>query len=67
MNEATLEAKFEAKNEDMEDTLEIWRFGKNDYAVNFINNECSVRGTMADVLDEIFSIFTTDELTEVEV
>ena len=35
------------------ETIEIWRWGLNDYSVNFINGDCSVRGTLADIVIEI--------------
>lgn len=64
MNE-TLEARYEARGEDIIDVIEIWRFGKNDYAVNFINADCSVRGTLAEVMEELFSTFKPEDLEEV--
>lgn len=64
MNEI-LEVKFEARSEGIVDVIEIWRFGKNDYAVNFVNNHCSVRGTLAEVMDELFSTFRPEDLEEV--
>lgn len=65
MNE-TLEARFKAQDNGFVEQIEIWRFGKNDYAVNFIENECSVRGTLAEVMDEIYSVYKPEDLEEVE-
>ncbi len=65
MNE-TLEVRFETRGSDIVDVIEVWRFGKNDYAVNFINADCSVRGTLAEVMDELYSTFRPEDLEEVE-
>lgn len=55
---ATLEARFRVENDDTGvETMEVWRAGKNDYWVNFLNAECSVRGTLMDVMNEIYSIY----------
>jgi hypothetical protein len=54
---ATLEAKLIAHGETMDETIEIWRAHKNDYWANFLNSECSVRGTLFDVMNEIYSIY----------
>ena len=55
---ATLEARLRAENEDTGvETIEIWRAHKNDYWVNFLNAESSVRGTLFDVMNEIYSIY----------
>ena len=35
------------------ETIEIWRWGLNDYSVNFINGDCSVRGSLASIIMEI--------------
>ena len=42
------------------ETIEIWRYGINDYAVNFINGDCSVRGSLKDVIEEIINSFGND-------
>ena len=49
----TLEARLIADGE----TMEIWRAGINDYWVNFKNADCSVRGTLVEVMNEIYSAF----------
>lgn len=49
----TLEARLTADGE----VMEIWRAGKNDYWVNFQNANCSVRGTLVQVMNEIYSAF----------
>lgn len=43
--EATLKFGYE--------TVEIWRFGVNDYAANFIEDDWSVRGTPWQIIEEI--------------
>jgi hypothetical protein len=54
MEGATLETKLMASDGEI---MEVWRAGKNDYWVNFIMGECSVRGTLAQVMNEIYSIY----------
>ena len=49
----TLEARLTADGE----IMEIWRAGVNDYWVNFTNGDCSVRGTLVEVMNEIYSTF----------
>lgn len=62
---ATLEAKLLAHGEILDETIEIWRAGKNDYWANFIKNDYSVRGTLFDVMNEIYSIY--EDVEEVQV
>jgi hypothetical protein len=52
----TLESMYKIGDE----IIEIWRYGVNDYAVNYVNGDCSVRGTLIDVWTEIFSIYAED-------
>lgn len=52
----TLEKVINLSNE----TLEIWRFGVDDYAVNFINGECSIRGTLMEVMNEVFGMYAEE-------
>ena len=52
----TLEKVINLSNE----TLEIWRFGVDDYAVNFINGECSIRGTLIEVMNEVFGMYAEE-------
>lgn len=42
------------------ETQEIWRFGVDDYAVNFIEQDCSVRGTLMEVMGEIFEVYAEE-------
>lgn len=35
------------------DTAKVYKHGEDDYSVYFVNAECSVRGTYADVMQEI--------------
>lgn len=44
-----------------DETIEIWRYGRNDYSVNFINADCSVRGTLLQVMDEITAVYDLEE------
>ena len=43
-----------------DETLEIWRFGVDDYAVNFVNGECSIRGTLIEVMNEVFGMYAEE-------
>ena len=52
----TLEKVINLSNE----TLEIWRFGVDDYAVNFINGDCSIRGTLIEVMNEVFGMYAEE-------
>lgn len=56
----TLEKTFRVGNE----TIEIWRYGVDDYAVNF-DWEASVRGTLMEVMEELFSVYG-EEIFEME-
>ena len=51
------------KNETEE--IMIWRFGVNDYSAEFINAECSVRGTLKEIMEEISENYDLAELEEV--
>lgn len=42
------------------ETQEIWRFGVDDYAVNFIEQDCSVRGTLMEIMSEIFEVYAEE-------
>ena len=44
-----------------DETIEIRRYGKNDYSADFITGDCSVRGTLLDVMKEITAIYDLDE------
>lgn len=35
------------------ETIEIWRFGKNDYAINYFDADYSLRGTLTDILTDL--------------
>lgn len=48
-----LETTIELENE----TINIMRWGPNDYSAEFYNADCSVRGTMVQIMAEIFDIF----------
>ena len=65
MNEVTLEARYEARSEEITDAIEIYRHGKNDYEVYYCNADCSVRGTLAEVMEELYSTFRPEDLEEV--
>ena len=56
----TLEKTFRVGNK----TIEIWRYGVNDYVIN-LNWESSVRGTLMEVMEELFSIYG-EEIFEME-
>lgn len=56
----TLEKTFRVGNK----TIEIWRHGVNDYTVNF-DWEASVRGTLMEVMEELFSVYG-EEIFEME-
>lgn len=40
-----------------DDIIEIWRYGRNDYCAYWVNGDYSIRGTLAEVMTEIFSIY----------
>lgn len=37
------------------DSVTIRRYGPNDYAIYFDNADCSVRGTLQDIIEELCS------------
>lgn len=39
------------------ETVEIWRYGVDDYSANYIQSDCSTRGTLAQVLEEIIEAY----------
>lgn len=44
--------------------IEIWQFGPNDFAVNYVTSEASIRGTLLEVmadLHETFGVFDRQE------
>lgn len=44
--------------------IEIWQFGLNDFSVNYVTSEASVRGTLLEVmadLHETFGVFNNQE------
>lgn len=57
-----VEAIYKAGNE----TITITKFGPNDYNVYFHNADCSVRGTLLEVMQEINEAFEIETLEEVE-
>ena len=66
MKEATLETRLEIKSEEIIDVIEIYRFDKNDYEIYFCNQDCSVRGTLLDILQELAECgFSADQMEEV--
>lgn len=48
-----LETTIRLENE----TIDILRWGPNDYSAEFYNADCSVRGTMIQIMAEIFDAF----------
>lgn len=49
----TLVEKLQIGNEE----IEIWQFGLNDYAVNYITSDVSIRGTLLEVMAELHDTF----------
>lgn len=47
-------------------TIEIWRWGDNDYSVEFIDDDCSVRGTLLEVMQELDDAYDLATLQEVK-
>ncbi len=47
-----------------DDQIQIWRGGRNDYWAYFANGDCSVRGTMLDVMTEISAIYGRELIEE---
>lgn len=45
--------------------IEIWCHKANDFSVYFFNADCSVRGTLLDVMREIDNAFGIEALVEV--
>lgn len=39
------------------ETIEIWRYGVNDYSANYMQGDCSTRGTLMQVLEEIIEAY----------
>lgn len=37
--------------------IEIWQFGLNDFAVNYITSDASVRGTLLEVMADLNNSF----------
>ena len=57
-------ATLETKLSDGKETIEIWRYGNNDYAAYFHNADCSVRGTFLEVMAEITTAWECENLKE---
>lgn len=47
------------------EVMDLWEHGKNDWSVFFHNADCSVRGTLLDVIQEISRAFDVNEIVEV--
>lgn len=43
------------------ETINIYRFGTNDYSAEFEMADCSVRGTLLDIMMEISAAYDLDE------
>jgi hypothetical protein len=56
-------AKWRADNE----LITLDQFGPNDFSVNYWNADCSVRGTLLEVMQEIEETFGLENLKEAEV
>jgi hypothetical protein len=44
--------------------IEIWQFGPNDFSVNYVTSDASVRGTLLEVMADLnnsFGIFDEQE------
>lgn len=44
--------------------IEIWQFGLNDYSVNYVTSDASVRGTLLEVMADLnnaFGIFDEED------
>lgn len=46
------------------ETIEIWKYGEDDYAVYFRNADCSVRGTLLEIMKEINEAFDIESITQ---
>lgn len=58
----TLELAVTIKGEN----IEIWRYGVNDYSVNFIDRDFSVRGSLAGVILELVETLGLEALEELD-
>ena len=56
----TLEATWTIRDK----RVELWRYGQNDYSVNFVDDDCSVRGTLLEVAQEIDDAYNMAEMEE---
>ena len=56
-DEYTVECKKEINTIFCSDTIEICRYGEDDYSVYFENGDCSVRGNLIDIIHEIADVF----------
>lgn len=44
--------------------IEIWQFGLNDFSVNYVTSDASVRGTLLEVMNDLhqtFGVFDEEE------
>ena len=57
--EGTLEAEYKVGRE----MIQIWRWGINDYSANFINQDCSTRGTLLEVMRDICEAYNPQLLS----
>lgn len=47
-----------------DETITLTKFGTDDYSVYFHNADCSVRGTLLEVMQEINEAFEIETLTQ---
>ena len=48
-----------------DETITLTKFGPNDYDVHFHNADCSVRGTLLEVMQEVNEAFEIESLTDI--
>lgn len=46
------------------ETIEIWQYGLDDYSAYFVQADCSVRGSLLQVMQEINETFGIESVTE---
>ena len=57
LDEPTLECEEQISSSYVTDTVLIHRYGVNDYSVTYKNGDCSTRGTLMDILQDMDEYF----------